>query len=149
MEGSETKTRSSVGKVAVIAIVLSALVGSIAGFGAGYLSKGAAQAPQAREVWVFTVVLNFNDTFVGQPHDGFYPDSIIVNKGDTVTIHFFNTEEEAEHHTFTMDPPYAMNHDLNWQQNETFTFVASTAGTFPYWCSLHLPTMRGTFVVIG
>ena len=42
----------------------SAIIGAGAGFSAGYLAnaKPAKQAPQAREFWVFSVVLPFNGT---------------------------------------------------------------------------------------
>ena len=139
----------SVRNVLVIAIVVSALVGATAGFLAGFVSS-PQPAPQVREFWVFTVVLPFNDSTPGFPsHDYFAPDRIVVNRGDTVKIHFFNTEDVPEDHTFTMDAPYAMNRVLLNCQTTDFEFVASTAGLFPYRCTLHQPTMTGTLVVLG
>ncbi len=135
-------------RMLLIGIVVAALVGAGAGFAGGYLSR-PAPAAQAREFHVFTVVLGFNDTLVGLPHDGFSPDQITVNRGDSVTIHFYNTEDEAERHSFTMAAPYAMDRDLNWQENVTFTFTANTAGMFQYWCKYHLPSMVGYLVVLG
>ena len=139
------------GRMLVTAVIVSALVGAIAGFVAGYVANPApaGPTPTTREYWVYTVVLGFNDTLVNQPHDGFYPDSLTANKGDTVRIHFFNTEDEAERHTFTIGAPYNINQDINWQTNVTFEFTASTAGMFTYLCSFHQPTMRGTLVVLG
>jgi len=151
MDMAETtgKTAGSVGRTLLIAIVVSALVGAGAGFTAGFLANPrSAQAPQAREFWVFSIVLPFNDTMVGVPHDYFAPDRITVNKGDTVTIHFVNTEEEPEPHTFTMADPYAVNKDLNAGESATFTFVASVAGIFPYRCTYHQPTMTGYLIVL-
>lgn len=48
-----------------------------------------------------------------------------------------------------MAAPYAMDQDLNWKENKTFSFTASTAGMFRYWCKYHLPSMEGYLVVLG
>ena len=137
------------GRVLLIAVVASALVGAGTGFAAGFLAR-PQQAPQVREFWVFTVVLPFNDSMPGFPsHDYFAPDRMTVNKGDTVKIHFFNTEETPEDHTFTMDAPYTMNHILPSNQTTEFDFVANTPGIFPYRCIYHQPTMTGWLVVLG
>lgn len=137
----------SVGRFVVIAIVVSALVG----LGTGYFAASLAnsKAPQAREFWVFSVVLPFNDTLVGLPHDYFAPDRIVVNKGDTVTIHFYNTEDEPERHTFTMAAPYAVNKDIDFGENADITFVANVAGVFAFTCTYHQPSMTGYLVVLG
>jgi len=128
---------------------VSLIFGAVGGFAAGYLTR-SAPAAQAREFYVFTSVLPFNDTIVGLPHDVFVPDRIVVNRGDTVTIRFYNTEDEPERHTFTMDAPYSLNVDLNWNENHTFpAFTAGTSGVFTYRCNFHLPSMIGEFVVIG
>lgn len=138
------------GRMMAIGIVVAALVGAGAGFAGGYLSR-SAPAAQEREFYVLTVVLGFNDSFVEglPPHDGFSPDQITVNRGDTVKIHFYNTEDEQERHSFTMAAPYTMDHDLDWKQNETFSFTATTAGMFQFWCKYHLPSMVGYLIVLG
>lgn len=140
----------SMGRLMAIGIVVAALVGGGAGFASGYFSR-SAPAAQAREFYVLTVVLGFNDSFIEglPPHDGFSPDQIIVYRGDSVTIHFYNTEDEEERHSFTMAAPYTMDNDLNWKENKTFTFTANTAGTFQFWCKYHLPSMTGSLTVLG
>jgi len=149
VSGEAPTTR--VGKVLGIAIVVSLITGAIAGFAAGFLSKAPgqapAQAPQERDFWVFTVVLPFNDT-PATPHDYFAPDRMTVNQGDTVTIHFFNTETEPEDHTFTMAAPYEMNHVVPYNSTVSFNFPASTPGIFAYRCVYHQPTMTGWLVVL-
>src|SRR5712691_2234580 len=132
---SSTRGSQSVGRTLLIAIVAGAIVGA----GTGYLAGSAAtpsktaQAPQTREFWVFTTVLPFNDSTPGFPsHDYFAPDRMTVNKGDTVVIHFFNTETSPENHTFTMDAPYQMNHVVPYGNTTTFSFVANTPGISPY-----------------
>lgn len=101
-----------------------------------------------RDFWVFTVGLPFNETKVGLPADAFSPSSITVKKGDTVHIHFFNTEDQ-EHHTFTIQSgPYdKINSDLAGGQNTTITFVANQTGVFPYVCTYHMPSMQGQLIV--
>jgi len=105
------------------------------------------------------------------PHDTFVPDTITVNKGDHVVIHFADIESTPEGHTFTMDPPYTFDAVvykditqgggvagtftdvpgviLGQSQTATITFTANWAGTFRYFCEIHQPTMTGYLVVIG
>jgi|GEM_PF-1789195 len=148
MSGPPAVTSVSVPKILVIAVVVAGLVGAVSGFAAASLSR-TRPAAQAREFWVFTTVLPFNDSTPGFPsHDYFAPDRITVNLGDAVTIHFFNTEAEPEDHTFTMEAPYAMNHVLPYGNTTTFSFVANTSGVFPYRCAYHQPTMTGWLVVL-
>ena len=151
MAGAAGKTPSGVGRTLLIAIVVSAIIGAGAGFGAGALTapKPVHHPVENRVFWVFTVVLPFDDSGAGMPpHDYFAPDRITVYRGDNVTIHFFNTEAEPEDHTFTMDAPYSMNRILAYNTTTTFSFTASTAGIFAYRCVYHLPTMTGSLVVL-
>ena len=103
-----------------------------------------------REYWLFNSdVPDFNETKTGMPHDAFSMPVISALKGDTVVIHFFNTEEPSgDHHSFTiLDKSYNMNVDLSPGENKTITFVANTAGVFTYYCTYHQPTMRGQLIV--
>jgi len=81
------------------------------------------------------------------PHDAFTLQTIVANKGDNVTIKFYNTEAQ-EAHTFTLDAPYSINEDLKGGQNSTINFVADKEGIFTYYCVYHLPTMTGKLVVL-
>ena len=103
-----------------------------------------------REFWLFNSdIPKFNDTKMGMPHDTFSMPVISVLKGDTVVIHFFNTEDTGgDHHSFTiLDKPYNMNLDPSPNENKTITFDANTTGIFTYYCTFHQPTMRGQLVV--
>jgi len=140
--------KAGVGRVVGIAVIVAAIVGAAAGYGTTYLTRSAL-APQTREFYVFTFSLGFNETQTPLPHDVFVPDRIVVYRGDTVVIHFYNTEDEPENHTFTMTAPAAVNADLAMGEHADITFVASTAGIFPYTCSYHLPSMVGNLVVLG
>jgi plastocyanin len=77
---------------------------------------------------------------------------IVVNRGDSVTVHFYNTEpkeEAVERHSFTIDAqPYRVNIDIAPGESGNATFTADQEGIFPYYCIYHLPTMTGELVVL-
>jgi plastocyanin len=77
---------------------------------------------------------------------------IIVNVGDSVTVHFYNTEEReetVERHSFTIDAqPYSVDIDTAPGESGNATFTADQEGIFPYYCKYHLPTMVGQLVVL-
>src|ERR671915_2278380 len=85
------------------------------------------------------------------PGDIFTPPIIVVNGGDSVTVNFYNTEQETEErHSFTIDAqPYSVDIDIAGGEigNATFT-AADQEGIFPYYCKYHLPTMVGQLVVL-
>ena len=152
------------GRMVSVGVVIAAIVGAVAGFAGGYLARPAASggfwssAPtaQVREFYLFTGVQGppFDENMVGLPPDIFIPDTIVVNKGDSVTIHFYNTENKTEvpteHHTFTMaGTPYDRNVDLDAGKNVTFTFTAGTSGVYKFSCSFHTPVMIGWLIVLG
>jgi len=87
------------------------------------------------------------EEFLKIPHDAFTLQTIVANKGDNLTIKFYNTEAN-EAHTFTLDAPYSINEDLKGGQNSTINFVADKEGIFTYYCIYHLPTMIGKLVVL-
>lgn len=111
---------------------------------------GVPYEGQKREFWLFNSGMpEFNETMMGMPHDIYSMQTMTVREGDSVMIHFFNTEPSGgDSHSFTMlDSPYAMNVQVAPGQNKTITFEASTVGTFSYFCTFHQPTMRGQLVV--
>ncbi|OLE91899.1 MAG: hypothetical protein AUF79_01670 [Crenarchaeota archaeon 13_1_20CM_2_51_8] len=147
----------SVRKILIVATILSIILGGVAGLAAGTLARQlASTSPHTREIYLFPVELPFNDTIAGIPHYVFNPDTIVVNKGDTVLIHFYQYTDE--HHSFTLAAPYSKNVTLPAATplgNPTsipkmdITFVADTAGIFVYHCQFHPPTMTGTLQVVG
>jgi plastocyanin len=85
------------------------------------------------------------------PGDIFTPPIIVVNRGDNVTVNFYNTEQETEErHSFTIDaPPYSVDIDIAGGESGNATFItADQEGIFPYYCKYHLPTMVGQLVVL-
>ena len=108
-------------------------------------------APEAKgnEYYIFTQELNADEGKLGVPVAHFTLTNIIVHKGDTVTIHFYNTADEPkDRHTFTMQSPYKMDYDLAGGENKTFSFKADTVGGFTYYCRYDLPSMIGHLEVL-
>lgn len=140
--------------VAAIAISLAAIFTSLQN---ALPPSPAAVSPEEkhyqgekREFWLFnSEIPEFNETKMGMPHDVYSMPVIAVYKGDTVVIHFFNTEEAGgDHHSFTMFArPYNINTDLAPGENTTFSFDANTTGIFSYYCTFHPPTMKGQLIV--
>src|SRR6266511_2604778 len=101
------------------------------------------------EYYIFTQELSADESKLGVPVAVFTLTNIVVHKGDNVTIHFYNNADEArDRHTFSMQSPYMMNHDLAGGQNATFSFKADTVGGFTYYCSYNLPSMIGHLEVL-
>jgi plastocyanin len=145
----------SVRKTLIVAAILSIILGSVAGLGVSTLAH-PAPAAQTRVIYLFPIEEPFNDTIAGIPHYVFEPNLIVVNKGDTVLIHFYQYTDE--HHSFTLAAPYSKNVTLPAATplgNPTsipkmdITFVADTPGLFVYHCIFHPPTMTGTLQVVG
>lgn len=101
------------------------------------------------EYYMFTQELNAHESKLGVPVAVFTLTNIIVHKGDNVTIHFYNTGEDVDdRHSFTMQSPYKMNHDLAGGENRTFSFKTDTVGGFTYYCIYDLPSMTGHLEVL-
>jgi plastocyanin len=156
-------------KLLIAAALIAISSGAVVGLSVGYVVHYSA--PVTRTFYLFDGTLPFSEpTFYNIPHDIFVPDTLTVNKGDRVLIHYINIEDVSERHTFTMDLPYTFdvtlygnatqqgvvgtysnvgNVVLSQGQNATITFTANWAGVFKYYCLIHLPTMTGYLVVIG
>ena len=107
--------------------------------------------PQTRDIYLFSQVdENIDEEKFGIPPDQFSLGSIVVNKGDTVKIHFTNLEpvETQEHHTFTLSAPYNIDADINAGEDTIIEFTATEAGIFEYVCTYHIPTMTGQLVIL-
>ncbi|MEO9320614.1 MAG: cupredoxin domain-containing protein [Nitrososphaera sp.] len=103
-----------------------------------------------REFWIANMDnTKINETKVLLPADMFTTSTLVVKKGDNVTIHFFNVEDKpTDRHSFSIDgKPYAMNVVLNGGQNATINFIANQTGVWTYYCIYHEPMMKGQLVV--
>jgi plastocyanin len=69
------------------------------------------------------------------------PGSLTVKAGTTVIW----TNKDASTHTVTSDNG-AFTSSGNLATNDTYSFIFTTAGSFPYHCAIH-PSMKGTIVV--
>lgn len=77
----------------------------------------------------------------------FNPATLTVNKGDMVKITFVNS---GGSHDFTLDEFDVQTKTLNTGQQETVEFMADTAGSFEYYCSVanhRSMGMKGTLIV--
>ena len=109
----------------------------------------SAPGLKTNEYYIFTQELNADEEKLGVSVAVYTLTNIIVHKGDNVTIHFYNTAENAtDRHTFSMQSPYKMNYDLAGGENKTFTFKADTVGGFTYYCTYDLPSMIGHLEVL-
>lgn len=81
--------------------------------------------------------------------DAFSVNTLVANKGDKVTVHFYNVDPvKEERHSFTVGDPYAVNIDVGFAESGNATFTADNVGVFPFYCKYHLPVMAGQLVVL-
>ena len=81
--------------------------------------------------------------------DVFSVNTLVANKGDKVTVHFYNVDPvKEERHSFTVGDPYAANIDLGFAESGNATFTADNVGVFPFYCQYHQPVMEGQLVVL-
>jgi plastocyanin len=115
-----------------------------------------------------TELEGLDEATAGIPHYIYSLPVIVANRGDSVTVNFFNiaeteeeateeegTEEEEEateeegRHSFTINtPPYSVDIDTAAGEPGNATFTADEEGIFEYYCKYHPPTMRGQLVVL-
>lgn len=111
-------------------------------------------ASSNKTFYIFSAeVEGVNETAARVAGDIFTLPVIVVNRGDSVTVHFYNTEpteeETVERHSFTIDAqPYSVNIDIAPGESGNATFTADQEGIFPIYCIYHLPTMTGQLVVL-
>jgi plastocyanin len=112
-------------------------------------------ASSNKTFYIFSAeVEGLNETAARIPGDIYSLPVIEVNKGDSATVHFYNTEEKEqgvpeERHAFKIDAqPYSVNIDNAPGESGNATFTADQEGVFPYYCIYHLPTMTGELVVL-
>jgi hypothetical protein len=146
---SHSRNAWSIEKVLIVIILVSTAAGAFAGFGLGYAFQ--YQAPTTREYFLFNSSVDLNESLYPFIHDTFFPDHLTANRGDTIVIHYINTESppQGDRHSFTMNAPYAVNQIVYPGGNANFTFTVNLPGVFRYYCIFHQPTMRGYLTVLG
>jgi nitrous oxide reductase len=106
--------------------------------------------PGQKTFYLFTSeVENVNETKLKVAGDSFSVPTLVVNKGDKVTVNFYNVDDvKTERHSFTIGDPYKVDIDLGFAQNGNATFTADQTGLFTYYCRYHLPVMTGQLLVL-
>lgn len=105
--------------------------------------------PGQKEFYLFSVEIpEVDEETLGIPGDAYSLPTMVVNKGDNVTVHFYNVDPNtSERHTFTIGPPYGIDLDLAGGESSVVSFIADQEGIFQYYCKYHLPVMTGQLVV--
>jgi|SRR5690348_1204833 plastocyanin len=140
----------------IATILLAAIVGGSAGLGVTYLSH-PSPTPLTKDFYLFAFDQNFNSSAtIGLKSDYIYlPSHIVVNKGDTLKIHFYNPTDKA--HSLTIGAPYSNDVTVAAMasgnpgviQNANVTITTSQAGSFTFYCKFHPPQMIGMILVQG
>jgi nitrous oxide reductase len=106
--------------------------------------------PGEKNFYIFTSeVENVDEQKLKVAGDSFSVHTLVVNKGDKVTVHFYNVDDvKTERHSFTIGDPYKVDIDLGFAEDGQATFKADHEGVFTYYCKYHLPVMTGQLVVL-
>jgi plastocyanin len=137
----------------IVTILLSAIVGGIVAFAVGYYyyvpRTTSSSSSQTRDLYLFAQDLSFSAPSNLKSDYVYGTSTIIVNKGDTLRVHFYNPTDQE--HSFTVDSPYsndivvpAANSTI---KNMNTTIVANQIGTFGFHCRFHQPQMMGVLIV--
>jgi plastocyanin len=111
-------------------------------------SASSNAAGSKKSFYLFTdEIEGINETKLGMPADYYIPSIFVANKGDSITMHFYNLDAD-DRHTFTIGAPYNINEDVAPQHNATFTFKAGNEGVYRFYCTYHQPTMTGQLIVL-
>jgi plastocyanin len=115
--------------------------------------KGSSGDPSGssnaqKSFYLFTdEIEGINSTKLGMPADYYIPNIFVANKGDLVTMHFYNLDA-GDRHSFTIGAPYRINEAVAPLHNVTFTFKAGNEGVYRFYCTYHQPTMTGQLIVL-
>ena len=106
--------------------------------------------PGAKEFYLFTAEIpDVDEEKVKVAGDAFSIPTMIVNKGDNVTVHFYNVDPVPdERHSFTIGSPYNVDADIAFGESDVVSFIANHKGIFQYYCKYHLPVMTGQLQVV-
>lgn len=136
-------------------ILIAGIVVVIAGIGVYFLMKPAEPSATMSPSPTATVTSSASPTSTAQARTitvvgsdfSFDTSTITVNKGDTVTIIFKNTDGI---HDWVVDEFNARTSRIGVGKSAAVTFVANKTGSFEYYCSVgnhRQMGMRGTLIV--
>jgi nitrous oxide reductase len=126
---------------------------SMAMMNANMTSEGkipSLSTPGEKTFYVFTTEIEgVDEGKLKVAGDVFSLKTLVANKGDKVTIHFYNVDPvKDERHSLTIGDPYAVNIDLGYAESGNATFTADNVGVFQFYCKYHQPVMEGQLVVL-
>jgi hypothetical protein len=107
--------------------------------------------PGMKEFYLFTAEIpDVAEEKLKVAGDAFSIPTMIVNKGDNVTVHFYNVDPVPdERHSFTIGAPYSVDVDIAFGESTVVSFMADHEGIFQYYCKYHLPVMVGQLEVVS
>lgn len=81
--------------------------------------------------------------------NSFYINSLAVEKGDKVTVNFYNVDSvRQERHSFTIGDPYKVDIDIAFAENGNVTLTANNQTTNPYYCKYPQPVIAGQVLAL-
>ena len=97
--------------------------------------------PGEKTFYVFTAeVANVDENKLKIAGDSFDVKTLVVNKGDKVTMKFYNVDDvQTERHSFTIGDPFKVDIDVGFAGNGETTFTADHTGVFTYYCKYICP----------
>jgi plastocyanin len=106
--------------------------------------------PGVKEFYLFTAEIpDVAEEKLKVAGDAFSIPTMIVNKDDNVTVHFYNVDPVPdERHSFTIGAPYNVDADIAFGESAAVSFMADHEGIFQYYCKYHLPVMTGQLQVV-
>ena len=106
--------------------------------------------PGEKEFYIFTTEIEgVDEDKLKVAGDAFSVKTLVANKGDKVTVHFYNVDPvKEERHSFTVGDPYKVNIDVAFAESGNTTFTANNTGVFPFYCAYHQPVMTGQLVIL-
>jgi plastocyanin len=107
--------------------------------------------PGVKEFYLFTAEIpDVDEEKLKVAGDAFSIPTMIVNKGDNVTVHFYNVDPvTGERHSFTIGASYNVDEDIAYGESAVVSFMADHEGMFQYYCKYHLPVMTGQLEVVS
>jgi plastocyanin len=108
--------------------------------------NNSAFAQEQKTFYLFPVEIEDAEKFKLMT-DTFSVKTMVAKKGDNVTIHYYNPEEQ-EKHNFVLMNPYNITKDLPGGQQAKISFMADKEGIYQYECTYHMSTMTGQLVIL-
>src|SRR5918995_5796984 len=95
--------------------------------------------PGVKDFYLFTAEIpDVAEEKLNVAGDAFSIPTMIVNKGDNVTVHFYNVDPVTdERHSFTIGAPYNVDADIAFGESKVVSFLADHEGIFQYYCKYH------------